>query len=165
MTSDVYPQMLRMRLVETGAHTFSNTEIDTPVLAGPSQYYIMNVLGIYYEILLGDGAQIVTVKETGGAMQITKDEETALLANDNPDVIFFGSVKLQALTSGAVAYNPQFVDLSDGRGNGILIADKSIWLAVQGDGDMAGVVTTNVWIKYTLRKVSANELLDMLQED
>ncbi|GAI79128.1 unnamed protein product, partial [marine sediment metagenome] len=100
---DKYPQWFKMRLAETGAHTYSKHAFPTPVVAGPNSYYIMNVLGFYYELLLGDGAQLVTAKETGAHIQITHDEQTAALLNDHEDLIHYFSYKTHTLTEGAVS--------------------------------------------------------------
>ena len=125
----------------------------------------MNVLGIYYELLLGDGAQLVTAKETGGHIQITHDEQSGSLLADHEDLIHYFSNKFSVLTEGGVQSQSTFISTSDGVGNGILIADTEIWLAVAGDSDMATAIIGNAWLLYTMVKVSPQELLDMLQED
>ena len=162
---DRYPQWFKMRVVESGAHTYTAQAFETPVVAGPSSYYIMNVIGVYYEFLLGDGAQLVTAKETGGHIQITHDEQTASLLGDHEDLIHYFSYKAQVLTEGGVDSHSIFIPCHDGNGNGILIADKEIWMAIAGDSDMATATIGNAWLLYTMVKVSAQELLDMLQED
>lgn len=162
--ADKHPQWLKARVVESAAGTFTTQEVETPVISGPNNFYVMSVLDIYYEVLMADGAQLVTAKETGASVQLTRNVETALLSNTNDDVIFFGSQKFHTLTSGSTSYGPKQVIMHDGQGNGVLIADKSIQLSIQGDGDNAAACTCNLWIKYKLTKVSAQDLLDMLAE-
>lgn len=161
---DKYPQWFRMRKVESGAHTFTSQAFNTPVIRGPTNYYIMEVSKVYTELLLGDGAQLVTAKETGSSFTITLIEYASMPAPDEDGVFFYQSIKFHTLTSGAGSYTNHIFDITDGQGNGVLLADREIFLNVQGDADMAGPIIVNVWLLYNMVKVSANELLDMLEQ-
>ena len=165
MVQDKYPQWMKMRIVESAAATYTKVEFQTPVISGPNSYYIMNVLGFYNEILFGDGAQLVTLKSTGGGIMLTKDEHSAGVLPDHEDAIIYFSMHPLTLTSGAVVMSATWVPVNDGQGNGILISDTKVWLSIQGDTDNATALTGNLWLLYKMVKVSANELLDMLQDD
>jgi len=165
MARDIYPQWFRMRLVMELANTFSRQAFETPVIAGPERYYIMNILKAYWIITAADGTTLVTAKSSGHTLQVTRDQQSAILPDDNDDIIFVAQNEFTTLTSGAVLNKWSMIDLSDGHKHGILVADREIWLNLDADSDSTTIATARVWFLYTLVHVSAQELLDMLQED
>jgi len=130
MAQDIYPQWMRMRLVMSLANTFTTQNFETPVIAGPSFYYIMNVLKVYWIITRADGTTLVTAKSSGHTFQITRNEQSAILNDDHEDVFFVGQNEFNTLTSGAVATGWKLDDISDGKGKGVLLADREIFLSI-----------------------------------
>lgn len=164
--TDIYPQFLKMR-VQSTTDAYIEADIETPVIAGPNNYYIMNVLKafVWAHIIEGD-TQLVTLKRTGGVWQIVKDTASGLLTPTDDDIILFGETNMFTLTSGATMdQDPKVYDLTDGEGKGILISEKEIHLGAKADADSPLGMTVNAWLLYKMVKVSAQELLDMLQED
>jgi len=165
MAKDIFPQWMRMRLQMSASNTFTKKAFETPVIAGPNMYYIMNILKVYWIITAADGTTLVTAKSAGHTFQITRNEQADIINDDIDDLIFVGQNEHITLTSGAITGGWKMVDISDGAGHGVLVADKEIWMGIDADADSTTVGTARAWLLYTMQKVSPEELLDMLQED
>lgn len=156
---DVNPQFMHGATTETAANTFTQTTLPTPVVSQGEQVYIMELLKLFVFMdsgALGDGDSV--------NWQLTKASQSATVNFDNPDVILRGSQLSTHLTSGHnEIYNPHQYDLSDGAGNGLLMAKRNLYFGVQGVSQ-AGALSVRFKLLYRLKKVPASEYIGIIEE-
>lgn len=162
---DVYPQVLRRQLNCSDVNTYTTLEIVTPVIMQPgsAKKYVMNIHKIIYSITIAptedDTVSTVTV-------QLTRDAQSAMLNIEDGQVIDEAEVSY-AVTGGAGGGCPPEIvhDFTDKDDKGILVYDQKIHLAILGDIDIDSVTRVKMRIIYTMKEVSASEVLDILGID
>jgi len=164
MSVDKHPQWFKMEIQGSAVADYFQDIFETPVqlIGGGNSILAMNVLKILVRVNIQDD-QFVTAKRTGITYQLTPEEETALLSGDNDRLIYQDvmDVVYKLTTSGAAAIqnNARMIDVSNGKGDGILITDKSIHLGGKADADNTSNHTVTMWLLYNLVNVSAKEKL------
>ena len=145
--ADKHPQMLRARVTETGANTFTETEVVTPVVALGNSAEVMEILKVFF------------FGKTDGA---ASDILNLHLSDESQDCIAHAAIFQPAATSAEIM--PIVIDLMDGNGNGILYGKDSLFFGAVGNS-LAGATTSDVAILYRMKKVSLRDLLDMVRND
>jgi len=163
MAIDVNPQFLSLKVVESGAATFTEAKINTPVLPqfSSSKALVMEILKVWFTINKWDGAD-----EDFVGIQLTKQSATAILLDDDPDRIVGVRDKVQFVTSGVSQmilspFGGVIYDLTDGDGNGFLVASKELFLSILGTSQ-ASAITGTVKILYRLKQVGIKEYIGIV---
>lgn len=161
---DKYPQLMTIQLSGSGVSVGSYTQIsvETPVqLLSIKRLLAMNVLKAWFSINLPAGDFDDNDIQR---WQLTKAEQSALLSEDHPDNIIPQiaiETKLEATGGLSDAFVPHpFVsmDFNNGKGDGLLITDKTVHLGTTASG-APGTATGTLYLLYNLVEVSAEELL------
>ncbi len=168
------PIRVGFQLTETGANTFSTTPLNLPTV--PSIVLIRGRAGAK---AIGTEVMKVIVDVTSPdqendqtnltAFELVKGQApTALLQSENQRVIVRHQVKNDNsfTTSGKTSdfiREPTFLDLTDGDGNGEIVADNEIHVVVQGTGN-AGAKGVRGYVLLHLVEIDATEALFELIE-
>lgn len=158
---DIYPQFLRMKVVESAANTFTEEEYPTavPVHQGPGKVLVMNVLKIIINLGTGDMADGDIIQAS-----IYDRTRTEMPGNADSGVLIYAQRTSKLTTEGAHNYqDPVVLDLSDGNGHGILFARKNIYIAVKGTSQ-ANPMTCVAQVVYTLAEISTEEYIGIAQD-
>lgn len=164
---DLKPQFLHTNVVESAANTFTKVMTNTPcvfhALPGNKQL-VMEILKIF--------ADVAPELVAGTATQSTIGVSTKALTADpgfNNDVIIRDSVLVNTLGARTAESHGVFsrqkllvYDLTDGAGNGILVAAPQLCFFVMGAANV-NAKNVNFKVLYRLLTVSSEELLGMLQ--
>ncbi len=130
-TGDVKPQLLSFSLTQSAADTTTSVAQALPVLrnftgAGANRAQIVEVLKVWFTWTSAaevDSAQV--------ALLGTKNKGTTQGAISDPDVFAWSSRQVKITTSGSfLSPMSECIDLSDGDGNGVLVATDNIYLQV-----------------------------------
>lgn len=165
--TDKFPQFYKMRVVGGAVGTYIQKSYETPVqLETAKRIRAMEILKIFLFINMQDSPFSVTNnKRAGITIQLTKSEQSALLQGDHVDLLFRveENYHRQQTTSGASGISsrmPLIFDLTDGKGNGVVITDKTIHLGQNTDPDNASNNTVSMWLLYKMANVSSEEVLE-----
>ena len=156
MQADVKPQLLRGRVVETGANTYTEAEIITPNMTEAG--YVMEILRVFLELeehgtFLDGDEIIVSLHETTRA---------AMPHINDAGVIYNHGQVISFTTSGILMFMRNFTqDYTDGNGNGILTGRKALLLGIQGTSQ-AGAMAANINILYRLVKATPAEIVGLI---
>lgn len=161
---DVSPQQFGMEIIESAANTFTQGGFNTPVIpnfASNNKALVMEILKIWFEIDKSDMAD-----EDFIDMQITSASFTAMGTVNDAGVIVKQRVKTQFVTSGV---NTKLLspvagvvwDLTDGDGNGQLVAAKELFIAIKGTSQ-AAAIKLSAAILYRLKVVNVTEYVGIL---
>lgn len=167
---DVNPQFLNLAVSESAANTFTQAELQTPVIPQwtDGKAMVMEILKIFVEL---GNPDIVNVTITGATAQITKVSRTAIITLNDPDCIIKREKYTHVFDTGATdatvfrQYEDQLdcYDLTDGAGNGYLFAKQKIYIAIQCSNCTA-VKTVRAKILYRLKAVSTQEYIGIVGE-
>ena len=159
-TKDVNPQYLTVAVTESAANTFTQTELQLPVLRGGNmrgnKYQVIELLKLMIDITAGDGA---TASER--TLALTTSTQTAMQIITNPDVIAFFGDNIIITTSGL--YSPErikIIDLTDQAGHGIIIATQSVFLGLQGVSQTSAL-TARCRLYYRFKNISIDEFVGL----
>ncbi len=160
---DEKPQFLNCNLELSAANTFTQVAIPLPIQpsygAKGAKARVIEILKVFVyaapDTLAEDAAVVV---------QLTTRSETALIPNNNCErFIFLLGKDFQLVTSGAVSTEiPVVIDLSDGNGNGILVATQNIYLACYTVGQ-SGANKIGCKILYKFADVELAEYIGIVQ--
>lgn len=156
---DKNPQFMGARVVESAAVTFTDTEIRLPVPRLGTTRIVMEVLKVF--------AKLETLPEmaAGDAVEygLSYRARTTMPDLDDGDVLCIFRQEAHLNTSGEVAFVYPFVaDLTDGNGNGVLVATDSIQAFVQGTSQSAAM-TASFKILYRFKRVTADDYIGIVQ--
>lgn len=163
---DKYPNFFKMDVVESALNTYTEKHYSTNIPDG----YVMNVIKVW---AVSANPSVVDEDATAVKWQIATSPQTdverlsaaGIWWRDVKDVEVFDS----GATDGTVAItkaqsNVNCYDFSDGQGHGRLLAAADLYLGVVSDANTA-VKWADVWLEYTLVKVPAAELLQLVRRD
>jgi len=169
MPIDTYPQWLNMTPVsEAAAGTFIEQQTVMPVRIDNRQ--VLEILGVETEISGGSQSAVDADTEVEIVIQLTKRTQTARVALQDPDIVHLRSQLVaqqyaEATETGGGPYSyskTRYTDYASG-GKGFLVAAQSLFLGVVGSATIA-VVTARCRFLYRLVKVSAEELIGLVQQ-
>lgn len=161
-TRDVKPQYLTFSITESAADTTTTVTQALPVLrnftstGGRAQ--VIEVLKVYISF----GAQ----SEVDSVMQLcltTKSFGTTVVSASDPNVFAYVVVRSGITTSGTFQQvYPVIIDLTDGAGNGLLIATDNIYAQIFSTGTSAAI-GANVKLLYRISGASLTEYVGIVQ--
>lgn len=162
-SKDEKPQFLNINLTMSAANTYTQTTMPlpiSPVISGKAGYArVIEILKLFV-FMLAD-----TLVEDGSIQcQLTTASKSGYVAPNNCEqfVMQFGR-DMQLVTSGAIAIETPFViDLTDGSGNGILIASSNLYFAATSGGQ-AAALGVGVKILYRFVDVPLAEYIGVVQ--
>ncbi len=166
-THDVKPQMLSFSAAQSGADTTATTTQALPVLRnfqpsgrGQPRAQIVEVLKVYAELTgAAPAANASSVILSLG----TKNNGTTNPAAAAPDVFARVSLYTIAAASGELVVDRVFVrDLTDGAGNGLLVATDNIYASVQS-ASTGNTNTFAIRILYRVYAASVQEYVGIVQ--
>jgi len=160
MAKDVNPQYIRFSLEQSAVNTLTLSELRTPVLISHvgAKVEIMEILKIFVDL------DIDTLAEDGALLcHLSTINHAAIQRLDGSGVIAFVGVRTQLATNGAVLdISPIVIDLTDGNGNGYLVASPTIQLALTSLGQTATRTLTGA-ILYRMKSVATTEYVGIAQ--
>jgi len=154
------PFKISVSVTESAANTYTQVELALPSLATPSIVQGIEVMKIISRLL---PPSIEPGQDNNTRMQLVKDTRTALANFADTEVIWERSLQLvsedaAAIENNYIVENVKFDDLTDGDGNGIILAENSIFLAIFGTGN-AAASNGQVQIIAHLVHMSAEEVI------
>jgi hypothetical protein len=166
---DVNPQFLNIAVTEGTVNVFTEESVATPVIRdlGNGKAMVMEILKLYFEM---DAPELINIVNTTVRCQLTIQSQTGIQILSHPDVIMKYHRGITcvdtAATDGTVALylgdEVKEFDLTDGNGNGLIYANKNIFLGIQGANNTT-VKHARVKILFRLKKVNAQEMIGALQ--
>lgn len=160
MHSDVNPQILRFSASESAANTFTQKEIDIPVTRlGNGRLLVMNIISIRVEPDVGTLGDADIFE-----WAITSSSKTTMPLYNSGDTIVHDKTQMIVGAAGQVFLKSMNFDynLSDGQGNGFLVANDQIYVQVQGTSQTNAMTLRGI-ILYTMREVSAEEFIGIVR--
>jgi len=171
-TGDIKPQILTMVSGTSTAGQYNVIQQNLPV----PRFGTMKTKATVFEILslewypqlsdIADPDSVYFGYFATQQLRSTGDTTTgATVGTDVADPVTFGAFAVQKdfTTSGAtVLYYPVSLDLTDGNGNGILIATDRLFLHTANIG-ASTQGTTTVKVKYRLVNIGINEYVGIVQ--
>lgn len=170
---DEKPQFLNLNTAqETVLNTYREVPTSTPVVtvSGSNKAIVMEVLKIFYN---HSTPEIINVLRTSIAMTVATRSFSTLQQISSPGVLARIDSEIEVFDSAAtdatvvVQYYKgsaeHVVDLTDGAGNGILVASKNLYLGVKGN-QRTVLAQALGKILYRLVEVSAAELVGIIAE-
>lgn len=157
---DVFPQLLSAQVVVPASGAWTTAEITMPIAIGQltkTKAIVVEILKVFFA-----SSKIQESNITGLIFLLTRNP-AAVVAFSDPAVIA-GYLQHNELTTegNPIVQEPYVQDLTDGNGNGVLIAVPRLFLG--GDAD-AGNVAFNADIKilYRVREVNVAEFVGIAQ--
>jgi hypothetical protein len=159
---DVNPQWLRATVTESSANTYTEFEFNTPVI--PEVLQVMEILKVFVDsdtsdLSLLSSADTITIAlsdRSGGA---------APRLPAQPGTIIYSRLITNIDTSGGWIYNTiKEYDLSDGNGNGLLYAKRTMVLGIKGIS-LPGTGRASVMILFRFKTISATELVGLIANE
>ena len=159
-TRDVNPQTLGGKVTESGANTFTEAEISVPVLRvtqSENRAQVIEVLKVEFQFN-GELFNLLTEQFT---MSLTTRSVASSALMDNPNLLALWAQGLAILTTGGgVMPLTHMVDLTDGDGHGLIVANPSIFLSMKGTG-LGAAATARFRIIYRFKNVSLQEFIGL----
>lgn len=167
---DQHPQWLRGRVEQSVINTFAQQPIKTPVVPdlGNGKSLVMNVLRIVIETSLSRMSDTVFAEIQA---QLSTRFRTAIGELSDVGIIINSYSGTRMLDTGATdgtvvaeygtTKRTMILDVSDGKGNGILIGSPEIYLCMDSTNE-SGVKNARVAILYNLKTVNAQELMGII---
>jgi len=153
-SKDLFAQVIKATVTESGANTYSETEIETPVVVMGEQADVMEITKIVVSYHL-EGA-------TGDIINwhLCDDEQSAPLSIADAGALFAGST----LQVGAVYLQnmPLVFDLTDGGGKGVLYGKENLWLGIKSTS-LVAAAGIDIQIFYRMKRVGVRDLYDMIR--
>ncbi len=156
-TGDVNPQWLRFEVTESAANTFTQAEIQIPVMRVGFQQNRAQVIEILaIEIQVPGGSEL---DGDGTAFQITTGSKAATADFTDSDVLYLYRDIVSFTTSGQTRFDRiKFTNYTDGAGHGPIVATASIFVAVAG-ASQAAALTFFGRILYRFKNISLSEFV------
>jgi hypothetical protein len=162
-TGDVKPQLLSFSCTESAADTATSVAQSLPVLrnfspGGGSRAQLIEVLKVWF--IWGQTGATTSTRQ---ACLSTKNKLVAAANQADPDVFAFSFNGTRFTTSGEIVADlVSCVDLTDGDGNGVLVATDNIYLQVSSTATGA-VQTVAVKMLYRISGASVIEYVGIVQ--
>lgn len=162
MAKDVNPQFFNMNVDESAANTYTETEFQTPVHEAPGGgRNSMEIMKIIYE--LEDPDNEANQNNTTISHITHTTEADTLALNDRESLMVMKNINHNIVSGVQLIEYPRVIDLTDGKGNGVIYPHKAMFVAVKGIGN-AGATTFRVKILYKFKRVTAQELIGFFQD-
>lgn len=160
-TGDVNPQYLRYSVTESAANTFTQIEVQIPVLremiGRGNMSQVIEVLGVEALIIGQDGAQASEQHH-----QCTLTTQAAMLPLSDADSLFRMSTGTFVSTNGGFSVDfVQSRNFTDQAGHGLIIATPSLFFSVQGVSE-TGALTVSGKILYRFKNISNREWMSQV---
>lgn len=160
-TRDVNPQLLGGNVVMSAANTFTQAEIDVPVLRvgfTNAKAQVIEVLGVWFNY---SGEDLDAAAESF-RMQLCTSSQAAMLGfSSGQNIVPQVQVQNNLLTSGASATeNVYYRDMSDGDGHGVIVAVPTIFLGMTSTG-LGAAAAGNIMMKYRFKNVPLTEFVGL----
>lgn len=163
------PFRIRFTLLESAANTFTEVELTLPfvgITGGAAGAQAIEVMKVFWQLPAPD---VETGQLNRVDMHISKDTETSILAFGSEGCIDFVANQNHNLltTSGGNAQiwrQVEIHDLTDGDGTGQLIAERTIFAAIDGTGNPSAKQGSGYLLCH-LVKLDSNELAAQLLSD
>lgn len=164
------PFRVRFTLLESAANTYTEVELTLPfvgITGGRSGAQAIELMKVFWQIPAPDGevGQLNRVD-----MAIHKDTETGILAFGSEGCIDFAANQNHNVLSGTDGMVSQLWrqveihDLTDGDGHGQLIAERSVFAAIDGTGNPSAKQGSGYMLCH-LVKLDSDELAAQLLSD
>lgn len=156
---DINPQFTSHRVTQVTENTFVTSEwlIPQPVSLPNGKTIVFELLKIWFYFYEGD-------TDSKHDMWLSTKELTDEPIPSDTSVLTFDSDKRQIQTSGAFqVYAAREYDLTDGAGNGVLVAVSKLHLAMKSTGQ-ASPHSQDARILYRLRIVNVEEFVGIAQQ-
>jgi len=165
-TGDLKPQIFSIQATQTAADTFTTVTFRTPVPHMPTanKATVMEILQVYLDDFLASqevDSFVGVILQSGSATP----NSSFTVAIADPRVIAFMDYRLSAVGSPTALLErafPRVMDLSDGAGNGILLATDTLTLAIYSSSTSVAHVVTAKLI-YRMTNVSMMEYVGIVQ--
>jgi hypothetical protein len=164
---DKKPQYINDFVIMSGANTFTQKTINLPInpaatvsgKGNAAKVRVMEFLKVFFDMLPDTLAEDASMN-----MQLAWKTQIALIAPTAPqDYIALVKQDFQLVTSGGIVLvSPIIVDLTDGAGNGILVAVPQIYLGMITAGQGAAI-NGSVKILYRYVDVDLTEYIGIVQ--
>jgi len=173
-TGDVKPQIITVGLpAAAGINDYSVVEFAVPriIMGSRDSATVMEILKVWFYVGLGDAGDVAFIHVGALSTTLIREQDDPISAADiallptAPTVFAIAAVTAETVggTSGANSWPmPMTIDLTDGNGNGILIATDKIFVLT---GTLAGAVagTSTVKILYRMVNVGITEYVGIVQ--
>lgn len=159
---DYHPNFMSWSVVESGADTFTSTQVFTPIPRGQggAKVTVMELLWAEWDldnVTLNNSNESVVLGITTGVAP------TALTSVSNPATVCYKEIVFNMLTSGAaVTEFPLRYEFQSKDGAGVLLASDSFhsWVDSFTTG---AAITANVRLYYRFVSVSLTEYIGIMQ--
>lgn len=173
MAVDKYPQFMRLsRATEAVAGTAVETETQTPVRR--SESLVMEILMAEFEFSgggCGDTDADVAIEEKASITTRTSGSTPAVARLNDSSLISLAKIRYnveygEATETGGGGWSENRITRNDysSSGYGFLCAANSLFLQVDGSTSCEGVLAADARILYRLVKVTANELVGLVEQ-
>lgn len=162
MVQDVKPQWINFRVTQSAADTFTQESLNLPInpgaTVGGNKVRVIELLRAYMH------SDFDTLAEDGYlALQVCTASKSAVSNLADPETLMFMEIATQLVTSGAiVTVMPYVYDLTDGDGNGILVAVDELFCGIMSDGQ-AAARSFSLKLLYRYVDVSVQEFIGIVQ--
>lgn len=167
---DVNPQWLKAGLVQTGANATTTSTVNLPIdpTSGSSNPVILEILKVIFD-LDGNAPAAVTSSVSVSLGLTTKSTGMDVAAGINsysadPYVFAFAAWDHFAFATSvdSMTTTPQVVDLTDGQGNGVLVAVPKVYLTMASTA-LAAAAYGKVQILYRYKQANLTEWIGLVQ--
>jgi hypothetical protein len=165
---DENPQFLRGKVTMTASNTYTELAINCPVLQsyGNERAVVLEILRVFFQLSAIEQIPVAAVRLE---VHLADKTQTDLISIGDPGCIAVGdhgmtntgARTVETLGSPITIRNPIVMELTDGKGNGILYGKNQIFLGITSTG-MTSAKSAKVAILYRLKEVSAGELVGIL---
>lgn len=159
-TKDVNRQYTSVLVTESAANTFTQVEMQLPVLrgnfGGQNKYQVIELLSVWIDPSEGDGAT-----GSGRRVQVATSSQSAMIGMEDPDLVDKWEDAIIITTSGLYApQRPIIHDHNDGAGHGEIIATNSLFIGLQGVSQ-TNALTARVRVYYRFKNIGVNEFVGL----
>jgi len=159
-TKDVNPQTLGGKVTESAANTFTEVEISVPVLrvtVTPNRAQVIEVLKVEFQYL----GELFNLLAEQCQMSLTTRSVSSTAQMDNSNLLAMWSQGLAILTTGGgIMPLTHMVDLTDGDGHGLIVANPSIFFSIKCTG-LGAASTGRMRIIYRFKNVGLQEFIGL----
>ena len=170
-SGDVNPQFAFGTITLSAANTFTEANIPLPALsmvANAMGGRGFSAKGAVLELLWVDweyGGEVFNLNAERYSWSISRGNQSAVLALDNPECIATGSQRMALVTSGAVLMqDTNRFDLTAGDGHGLLVSlpsNNALRIQCSSTG-LGSVITMEFRVAYRVKLIDMQEFIGML---
>ncbi len=168
-SGDVSPQLLTAAVTMTGANTFTETTIATPmsrIATRKGKAMVLELLKAYFDLPVKDN----NYASGGESSIVTADlavAPAASLSLSSPLILIAVNKEYRGAFTAAGTYSsvqiePVIVDFTDGAGHGILVGTDQIFFGMT-TSNFAGAASGTCRILYRFKEVSVEEYIGIVQ--